>query len=61
MVKMLASLNYLCIFLLESYYVVVTAEQGWVFAMAKSIFARTVEKNGKNWNIQNCTETPQFR
>jgi len=22
--------------------------QGWVFAMAKSIFAGTVEKNGKN-------------
>jgi len=22
--------------------------QGWVFAMAKSIFARTVEKTGKN-------------
>jgi len=37
--------------------------QGWVFAMAKSIFARTVEKTGKtgkNWNIQNCTKTPQF-
>jgi len=24
-------------------------EQGWVFAMAKSIFAGTVEKTGKNW------------
>jgi len=23
--------------------------QGWVFAMAKSIFAGTVEKTGKNW------------
>ena len=23
-------------------------KQGWVFAMAKSIFARTVEKTGKN-------------
>ena len=23
--------------------------QGWVFAMAKSIFARTVEKTGQNW------------
>ena len=25
-----------------------TSDQGWVFAMAKSIFARTVEKTGKN-------------
>jgi len=24
------------------------SDQGWVFAMAKSIFARTVEKTGKN-------------
>jgi len=23
--------------------------QGWVFAMAKSIFAGTVEKTGNNW------------
>jgi hypothetical protein len=23
-------------------------QQGWLFAMAKSIFARTVEKTGKN-------------
>jgi len=25
-----------------------TYKQGWVFAMAKTIFAGTVEKNGKN-------------
>jgi len=25
-----------------------TSRQGWVFATAKSIFARTVEKTGKN-------------
>jgi len=25
-----------------------TAKQGWVFAMAKTIFAGTVEKTGKN-------------
>jgi len=40
--------------------VITVSSQGWVFAMAKSIFARTEEKTGKNWNIQNCTETPQF-
>jgi len=26
--------------------------QGWVFAMAKTIFAGTVEKTGKNWQNQ---------
>jgi len=31
-----------------SWFYVMTTVQGWVFAMAKSIFARTVEKTGKN-------------
>ena len=34
--------------------------QGWVFAMAKSIFARTVEKpvkTGKNWQKKAKTGT----
>jgi len=29
--------------------IIVGIEQGWVFAMAKSIFAWTVEKTCSNW------------
>jgi len=38
-------------------------QQGWVFAMAKKFLPgqwKKPVKTGKNWNIQNCTETPQF-
>jgi len=43
----------------QEYFYQKLLQEAW-HAMAKSIFARTVEKTGKNWNIQNCTETPQF-
>jgi len=42
---------------------VVQNAQGWVFAMAKSIFARTVEKTGKNRvkNRQKLQHTKLYR
>jgi len=48
----------MCATRLLLYYVISSTKQGWVFAMAKSIFAGTVEKTGKNW--QKSWQKPIF-